>query len=391
MSASMTHKVYLDNAATSFPKAPGVGAAMADYIENVGSNVGRGGYAAAWDAAAVVLDTRERLCSLFHVTSPKNVIFTGGATAALNQLLKGLLRPGDTVCTSPLEHNAVLRPLHQLEQLGVRVEYLPCNGEGQLDLDAAERLITSEIRCVVLTHASNVSGGIFPIAEIGRICRARGVFFLVDAAQTAGVFPIDMAQMNIDGLAFPGHKGLLGPQGIGGMALSDALTEALTPLLSGGTGSMSESLDVPPFLPDRFEPGTLNLPGIYGLNAALRYLETSGPALQEREAKLTRHLLGRMLELEEDGARILGSRDPFALRAGLVSVDFTGFDNGEIAFLLESEYGIATRSGLHCAPLAHKALGSFPQGGVRFSVGPFTTFEDLDYVQGAVYQLLCRK
>ena len=385
------HKVYLDNAATSFPKAPGVGAAMADYIENVGSNVGRGGYAAAWDAASVVLDTRERLCALFHASGPKNVIFTGGATAALNQLLKGLLRPGDCVCVSPLEHNAVLRPLHQSEEAGVKVEYLPCNGEGTLDLAAAERLITPETRCVVLTHASNVSGGIFPIAEIGRICHERGVFFLVDAAQTAGVIPIDMARMHIDGLAFPGHKGLLGPQGIGGMVLSDALAKALAPLLSGGTGSMSESLEVPPFLPDRFEPGTLNLPGIYGLNAALRYLETEGPALRERESRLTRHFMGRMLELEEDGVRILGCRDPFTPRAGLVSVDFTGFDNGEMAFLLESEHGVATRSGLHCAPLAHKALDSFPQGAVRFSIGPFTTFEELDYVQGAVYQLLCRQ
>lgn len=387
----MTHNVYLDNAATSFPKAAGVGKAMAEYIENVGSNVGRGGYAAAWDAAAVVLDTRERLCALFHAVGPKNVIFTGGATAALNQLLKGLLRPGDTVCASSLEHNAVLRPLRQLEDTGVRVEYLPCNGEGQLDLAAAERLITPEVRCVVLTHASNVSGGIFPVAEIGRICRAHGVFFLVDAAQTAGVLPIDMTRMNIDGLAFPGHKGLLGPQGIGGMVISDTLAKNLVPLLSGGTGSMSESLEVPPFLPDRFEPGTLNLPGIYGLNAALRYLDAEGPALREHEARLTRHFMGRMLELEEDGARILGNPAPFVPRAGLVSVDFTGFDNGEIAFLLESEYGIATRSGLHCAPLAHKALGSFPQGAVRFSVGPFTTFEDIDYVQGAVYQLLCRK
>lgn len=382
--------VYLDHAATSFPKAPGLVAAMVNYIENVGSNVGRGGYAAAWDAAAVVLDTRERLCTLFHAPGPKNVIFTGGATAALNQLLKGLLLPDDTVCTSPMEHNAILRPLRQLEERGTGVTYLPCGDDGQLDLAAAERLITAETRCVVLTHASNVSGSIFPIAEIGRICRARGVFFLVDAAQTAGVIPIDMEQMCIDGLAFPGHKGLLGPQGIGGMALSDALAQALVPLLSGGTGSMSESLDVPPFLPDRFEPGTLNLPGIYGLNAALHHLEVHGPALREREARLTRHLVGRLLELEEDGVRILGSTDPFARRAGLVSVDFTGFDNGEMAFLLEREYGIATRSGLHCAPLAHKVLGSYPRGAVRFSVGPFTTFEDLDYTQGAVLELLSR-
>lgn len=386
----MTRKIYLDHAATSFPKAPGVGRAMCDYLEHVGVNVGRGGYAAAWDAAGVVLDTRERLCALFHAPGPKNVIFTGGCTAALNQLIKGLLRPGDRALTSPMEHNAVLRPLRQLEDAGVRVEYLPCDGEGRLDMDAAERLITRELRCVVLAHASNVSGGMAPIAEIGRICRERGVFFLVDTAQTAGLFPIDMEAMCIDSLAFPGHKGLLGPQGIGGMVITDCLAAAMTPLLAGGTGSLSEHLEMPPFLPDRFEAGTLNIPGIYGLNAALRHLDAEGDALRARTAQLTRHLLGRLLELEEDGVRILGSRDPFAPRAELVSVDFSGCDNGEIAFLLEEEYGIATRSGLHCAPLAHRALGSFPQGAVRFSVGPSTSFEDLDYTQGAVLEILAR-
>ena len=382
--------IYLDNAATSFPKAPGVGAAMSAYLEQVGANVGRGGYAAAWDAAGMVLDTRERLCTLFHGPDPRNIIFTAGATASLNQLLKGLLRPGDRILASPMEHNAVLRPLHQLEAQGVLVEYLPCGREGLPDLAQLTERITGDIRALVCSHASNVSGGIWPVARIGRVCRERGVFFLVDGAQTAGSLPIDMEAMCIDGLAFPGHKGLLGPQGIGGIVLTDALSEALLPLIAGGTGSMSEHLDMPPFLPDHLEAGTLNLPGIYGLNAALRYLEAEGEALHAHTARLTRHLMGRMLELREDGAVILGPQDPFAPRAGLVSVDFTGHDNGEMAFLLESEYGIATRTGLHCAPLAHKALGSFPQGAVRFSVGRATTFEDIDYVQGAVYELLAR-
>lgn len=382
--------VYMDSASTSFPKAPGVGKAMADYIDQVGGSAGRGAYAGATAAAGLALEARERLAALVNAPGTRNVVFTAGATASLNQLLKGLLRPGDRVITSPLEHNAVLRPLHQLEKRGVRVEYLPCDSTGRLNLETAEALITSSARAVVLTHASNVSGGVMPIAEIGQFCREKGVFFLVDSAQTAGVLSIDMEAMGIDGLALAGHKGLLGPQGIGALVVTDALAAALSPLIAGGTGSTSDSLDMPSFLPDRFEAGTLNLPGICALNAALKYLDAEGPALRVREAALTRHLVGRLAELEEDGVRILGSNDPFSPRAGVVSVDFTGRDNAEMAFLLEEEYGIATRCGLHCAGAAHRTLGSFPQGAVRFSLGPFITFEDIDYVQGAVYSLLSR-
>lgn len=381
--------VYMDNAATSFPKAPGVGKAMADYLEQGSFTVGRGGYAGAYDVAGTVLDTRERLCAMVNAPAPRNILFTAGATASLNQVLKGLLRPGDRVLTSPMEHNAVLRPLRQLEKTGVIVEYLPCGGDGVLDLSAAKERITPQIRAVVLTHASNLTGALMPVAQVGALCRAQGVFFLVDAAQTAGLHPIDMAAMGIDGLALPGHKGLLGPQGIGVLAVTTALSKALSPLVAGGTGSTSDSLDMPPFLPDRFEAGTLNLPGIYGLGAALRYLEEEGPALRERETRLTRHLLFRMLEFE-GSVRVLGPKDPFLPRAGVVSVDFTGRDNGELSFLLDQEFGIATRCGLHCAPMAHRTLGTFPQGAVRFSVGPFTSFEEIDYVQDAVYRLLSR-
>ena len=250
----------------------------------------------------------------------------------------------------------------------------------------AERL-TPGVRAVVLTHASNVSGTRFPIGAVGALCRARGIFFLVDAAQTLGVLPVDMGAMGIDGLAFPGHKGLLGPQGIGGVVVSDALASELEPLLAGGTGSQSESLDMPSFLPDRLEAGTLNLPGIFGLGATLDYLDREGEALRARERKLAGHLWARLMELEEDGLRVLGSDDPVN-RVGVVSVDFLCADNAEMTFRLEREYGIQTRCGLHCAPLAHKTLGTFPQGAVRFSVGPFTTFEELDYVHGAVYDLL---
>lgn len=380
--------VYLDNAATSFPKAPGVGAAMAGCVERVGGSLGRSGYQSALTAAEAVLDVRERLAGLVHAPAPENIILTPGATYSLNFLLKGLLRPGDRVLTSPMEHNSVLRPLRQLEGRGVKTAYLPCGEQGLLDLAAAETLILPGVRAVVLTHASNVSGGLMPIEAVGRLCRKNGVFFLVDAAQTLGHIGLDMETMCIDGLAFPGHKGLLGPQGIGGLALSGALANALEPLVSGGTGRALDSPDMPPFLPDRLEAGTLNVPGIYGLSAALEFLSREGAELRERVSRLTRHLLARLLEFSEDGLRIVGPEDFFAPRAGVVSVDFTGRDNGEAAFRLEREFGISVRSGLHCAPLAHKVLGTYPQGTVRFSVGAFTTFEDLDYVQGAISQLL---
>ena len=383
----MDKTIYLDNAATSFPKAPGVGKAMADYLEHVGCNIGRGGYQRAWDAAGGVLAVREKLCALVNGPDPRNVCFTPGATYGLNFLLHGLLRPGDKVLTSSMEHNAVLRPLEQLKSRGVEVEYLPCTDRGELLPDGLAERLTEDVRAVVLTHASNVSGTLFPIGQVGALCRERGIFFLVDGAQTLGAVPVDMAAMGIDGLAFPGHKGLLGPQGIGGLVVTDALAAELEPLVSGGTGSLSESLSMPPFLPDRLEPGTLNLPGIFGLGAALDYLAEQGEALRERERKLSRHLWYRMKELEEDGLRVLGTDDCFN-RAGVVSVDFLRTDNGEMAFRLEREYGVLTRVGLHCAPLAHRTLGTFPQGAVRFSVGPFTTFAEIDTAAGAVEALL---
>lgn len=381
-------RCYFDTAATSWPKAPGVGEAMADYLSQVGCNIGRGAYGTAYDAAGLVLDTREKLCKLFGGPAPQNVVFTPGCTHSLNAVLKGLLKPGDRVVTSTMEHNAVLRPLTQLEGVGVQVEYLPCNDRGELDLSSASDLLRPDTKLVVMTHASNLCGTILPVAEIGALCRARGIFFCVDAAQTAGILPIHMGDMGVDALAFPGHKGLLGPQGVGGLVLTDDLARALTPLVAGGTGSISDSLAMPDFLPDRFEPGTLNLPGIYGLHAALTWREAQdAQALRKRERRLTGHLIARLREYEEDGLRVLGTGDA-SKQVGVVSVDFLTMDNAEAAYRLDSAYGIQTRCGLHCAPLAHKTLGTFPKGTVRFSIGPFTTFEDIDYVQGAVGELL---
>ncbi|WP_418271365.1 aminotransferase class V-fold PLP-dependent enzyme [Intestinimonas sp.] len=380
----MKRTYQFDQAATSFPKAEGVAEAMMEYLTQVGGNVGRGAYPSACDAAEAVLEVRERLCTLLGGPAPQNVILTPGCTYSLNFVLKGLLRPGDRVAVSGLEHNAVLRPLRQMEARGVTVDCLPCRATGELDLAAAERRLTPDTRLVVLTHASNVCGTLLPVAEVGALCRERGIFLCVDAAQTAGSVPIHMEKMHIDALAFPGHKGLLGPQGIGGLIVTDALARALDPLVTGGTGSASDSPEMPELLPDRFEPGTLNLPGVYGLRAALRWLEGQDlEVLRRREIKLTGHLIARLREMEEDGLKIFGTLDA-ARQVGVVSVDFPGLDNAEAAFQLERDYGVLTRCGLHCAPLAHRTLGTFPAGTVRFSVGPFTRFEDVDYLQAAV-------
>ena len=380
-------KVYMDNGATSYPKAPGVGEAMADYIINVGCNIGRGGYEAAYDAASLALETREQVNRLVNGPGARNVIFTPGSTHSLNYLIKGLLKPGDRVVTSPMEHNGVLRPLTQLQAEGVEVDYFPCNDKGELLLDRVEEKLTEHTTAVILTHASNVCGTVMPIGAVGNLCAARNIPFLVDGSQTVGAVEIDMKAMHIDGLAFPGHKAVLGPQGIGLMVVTDELAHRLTPLVAGGTGSFSHELNMPDILPDRFEAGTLNLPGIYGLHAALSYLEKEGAALREKEHKVARHLWARMKELEEDGIRVVGT-DNLDMHTGVVSIHFLHADDGEMAFRLEQEYGIATRCGLHCAPTAHQTLGTFPQGTVRFSIGPFTTFEEVDYVQGAVEHLL---
>ena len=376
--------IYLDNASTTFPKPRAVADAMYGFLTQTGSNINRGCYQRAYRVEETVYETRQMLCELFGGEDCKNVVFTKNVTESLNVLLKGFLRPGDHVLVSAVEHNAVMRPLVQLERRGVSFSRVPCAEDGSLRVEALAGCLTPRTRAVVMTHASNVCGTLLPLGEVGEFCAAHGLRFFVDSAQTAGVWPIHMGDMHIDALAFPGHKGLLGPQGIGGLIVTDALARALDPLVTGGTGSASDSPEMPELLPDRFEPGTLNLPGVYGLRAALRWLEGQDlEVLRRREIKLTGHLIARLREMEEDGLKIFGTLDA-ARQVGVVSVDFPGLDNAEAAFQLERDYGVLTRCGLHCAPLAHRTLGTFPAGTVRFSVGPFTRFEDVDYLQAAV-------
>ena len=379
-------KIYLDNGSTSFPKAPGVGKAMADFIEKVGVNIGRGGYEEAYSAAEVVLDTREKLCRLFHFDQPENVIFQSGITAAMNVLLKGFLKPGDRVLTTSMEHNAVMRPLRQLEESGVEVVLIPCRGDGTLDFEALIDLATPGTRALVMTHASNMCGTVMPVKEVAEYCQTLGIWTIVDCAQTAGILSIDMEDWGVDAIAFAGHKGLLGPQGIGGFLITDDLAAEVDPLLSGGTGSISHLETVPEFLPDRFEPGTQNLPGIFGLHAALTYLEQTGiDAIREHEMACTARLLEGLSRLK--GIRIVG-RTQLTGRTAVVSVEFLHMDNADAAFLLEDKYGIMTRCGLHCAPRAHMTVGTFPQGTVRFAPGRETTVAEIDAAIAAVKEIL---
>lgn len=368
-------KIYLDNGSTSFPKAPGVGAAMGDFIEKVGVNIARGGYEEAYCAAERVLETREMLCRQFGFDKPENVIFQSGITAGLNLILKGFLRPGMRVITSSMEHNAVMRPLHQLGEAGVEVQVVPCEADGSLPLPRLEQaLAAKKTDLVVLTHGSNVCGTLLPIREAAALAHRYGAFFVVDAAQTGGVFPIEMKAWDIDAVAFAGHKGLLGPQGIGGFLITTEFSKQIEPLLAGGTGSRSHEESMPAFLPDRFEAGTQNLPGIMGLHAALSYLEQETLApIRAAKQQRTRELLEGFAAI--DGVRLVG-KPGLEGRTAVVSVDFKHIDNAEAAFLLESEYGIMTRCGLHCAPRAHQTLGTYPQGTVRFAPGHTTTAEE---------------
>jgi len=384
-------KIYLDQASTSFPKAPGTAEAMSRFITECGCNIARGGYAGAYSAEELVFDTRTLVKRLFGGGDEKNAVFTGNVTESLNILLKGFLRPGDHVLVSSMEHNAVMRPLVQLEKQGVRFTRVPCATDGSMDPADAEALIGPATKAVVMLHASNVCGTVLPVAEIGAICRTHGIRFILDAAQTAGVLPVGMDDTGADAIAFTGHKGLLGPQGTGGILIRDDLAAETEPLIAGGTGSISHTEEIPDFLPDRFEAGTLNLPGIAGLNAALSWL-ASRPAgsILAHELKLTERFLRKMEELEEEGhIRIIGKHD-IKDRTGVVSIVPLHRDPAEVGFLLDDRYGIATRVGLHCAPAAHRTLGTWPTGTVRFSFGIFNTEAETDEAAEAV-AALCRE
>lgn len=377
--------IYFDNGSTSFPKAPGVTDAMADYINNGAFNINRGNYEGAYDIEEMVLETRELLLDFFKAPKETHVVFTPGITYSLNYFIKGFLKKGDHVLISGMEHNAVVRPLVQLEKEGIRWEIINTGKNGIISLEDLRKKITPDTRAVIINHASNVCGAVQPISDIGKICREKGVVFAIDTAQSAGTIAIDMESDFVDFLAFTGHKGLLGPQGIGGFIVTESLAERIVPIIVGGTGSMSDKLIVPEFLPDRFESGTLNLPGIIGLRTAILHINDVGiKGIYQKKMELTDYFFNEVKNFKE--IKIIGDFKAND-RAAVVSLDFQGRDNAMIAFDLEQDYGIMTRVGFHCAPIAHKTLGTFPKGTVRFSFSKNNTIEEIDRCIKAFYEM----
>lgn len=378
--------IYLDNAATSFPKPEAVFAAVDRYLRTQAGSPGRSGHALSIGAARVVFDARAAVARLVGLADPLAVTFAKNATEALNLVLFGVLSPGDHVITSVMEHNSVLRPLRELERRGVGVTRLACAQDGTLDPDDVARAVRPSTRLVVLGHASNVVGTICPIAEVGRIAREHDLLFCVDAAQTAGAVPIDLDAMRIDLLAFTGHKSLLGPQGTGGLCVGPRARGRVRPLLLGGTGSASDSDVHPDFLPDAFEAGTLNGVGLAGLAAGIGWVESRGvAAVRAYEEALTARLIEVLLDTP--GVRVFGPGRADR-QAAVVSFSVDGLEASDVAVALEERAGICCRSGLHCAPLAHRQIGTFPTGTVRLSPGPFTREDDINRTIDALREVV---
>lgn len=376
--------IYLDNAATSFPKPPAVAESIVDFLERSAGNPGRSGHALAVAAQTVVAATRSQLAALFGVPDPARIVFALNATDALNMALWGLLQPGDRVVTTSIEHNAVARPLHAMAERGIEVTRVACAPDGTLDLDDLDRALRSgPVRLVAMCHASNVVGTILPVREAVQRAHEHGALFLLDAAQTAGVLSIDAREMGLDLLAFPGHKALLGPTGTGGLYVAPGVR--LSPLRQGGTGTRSEEERQPEELPAALEAGTVNTVGIAGLGAALRYLQQRGQqAIRAHEVALTTRLIEGLMDIP--GLRIHGTGDA-ERQVATVSLSLESWEPVDVAAVLDSSFGIAVRSGLHCAPLAHRTLGTFPRGTVRLSAGCFTTDDDVDQALAALRKL----
>ncbi len=375
--------IYLDNSATSWPKPSRVKEAMIKFIEEVGANPGRSGHLLSIEAARIIYETREALSNLFHVKDPLRIVFTLNVTESLNLALKGLLKPGDHVVTSSMEHNSVMRPLRDLEKKGIEVSIIPCSSEGKLDPQELEKRIQSNTRMIVLNHASNVTGTLLPIKEAGLISRKYNLLFLVDAAQTAGAYPIDMERDEIDLLAFTGHKSLYGPQGTGGLVIGERVKEKeMIPLKQGGTGSRSEFEEQPDFLPDRFESGTPNGVGLAGLLAGVQFvLEKGVEQIHQQEIGLTQKLIKGLKEIPQ--VKLYGP-EKGEQKIATLSFNIANFSPSDVALRLEREFGILCRPGLHCAPAAHRTIGTFPDGTVRFGLGAFNTEGEIEAVIHAV-------
>ncbi|MEK7395783.1 MAG: aminotransferase class V-fold PLP-dependent enzyme [Candidatus Poribacteria bacterium] len=375
--------IYLDNAATSRPKPPEVLQAMNDYMINVCANSGRSGHRLAIEASRIVYNAREELAKLFNIGDPLQIVWTLNATEGINTALQGILHPGDHVITSGMEHNSVLRPLRALENLGVDVTVVQCSQQGFLDPSDVKSAINKNTKMIVLNHASNVTGSIQPAEDIGRIAIEHELIFMLDAAQTTGAYPIDAQNLNIDLLAFSGHKSLYGPVGTGGLYIREGID--LNPLKYGGTGSRSDEEYQPDFMPDKFESGTLNIVGIAGLGAGVKFVLSEGvDNIRKKERELTQRLIDGLIAIQK--VTVYGDFNA-KNQVGVVSFNVDGLSPSEVSLYLEEEFNILCRSGLHCSPSAHKTIGTFPDGTIRLSLGIFNTENDVDVVVNAVRKI----
>lgn len=381
--------LYFDNAATSWPKPEATVRAVDSCLREMGGSPGRSGHSLSIDAGRVIFNAREALAGLLGIDDPLRIVLTKNATEALNIAVVGLLKPGDHVITSSMEHNSVMRPLRAMEANGVELTVIPCSAAGELDPGAVVLAIKKNTKAIFLTHASNVTGTIIPVADIGRIAREHGLVFCVDAAQTAGALPIDIGAMDIDLLAFTGHKSLFGPQGTGGLYIRKDLEQFISPLMRGGTGSRSEYEEQPNFMPDKFESGTPNTSGYAGLTAGIDFILSQGlNTINAYEKSLTKLFLQGIGAV--DKVTIYGRKDA-SRRIAVVSFNIQGIDPAKAALELDERFGIMSRSGIHCAPSAHKTIGTFPVGTVRFSFSYFNTVEEINQAVDAVRSLANQK
>jgi len=383
----VTERIYLDNAATSWPKPETVYVAVDQYLRHCGAPAGRSAYRDAVEAGRLVEGTRKKVADLIGAPDPKQVIFTANGTDSLNLALHGLLQESQHVITSECEHNSVLRPLRQLEQMRhISITRVACDRAGLINPDDVENAIRTDTKLIVLIHASNVTGAVQPLEDVGKIARRHGVCFLVDAAQSVGHVPVSVTDLAADMLAAPGHKGLLGPLGTGVLYLAPGTDRRLLPLRQGGTGTQSESDEQPTALPDKFESGNHNVPGIAGLGAGIAHLSERGiNSIRDEERELTAMLLDGFRAIR--GVTLYGPADADR-QLGVVSISIDGYDPQEVATMLDTAYSIQVRSGLHCAPRMHKSLGTDALGGtLRFSLGSFSTQEQIEATIRAVEEI----
>lgn len=374
--------IYFDNAATTMHKPDCVAQAVTDAMGSLG-NAGRGIHSSALSASRIIYDTRAALAQLFGAETPERIAFTANSTESLNIAIKGVLNPGDHVITTALEHNSVLRPLYEMEDFGVELTILPADPMGNIRYEDFEKEIRCNTKAIVTTHGSNLTGNLLDISRIGEIASRHGLIYIVDGSQTSGVFDIDVQKMHIDILCFTGHKGLLGPQGTGGIYVREGV--AIRPLLSGGSGVQTYLRSHPPQMPTLLEAGTLNGHGIAGLGAAIRYLRETGlDTIRAKEQELMIAFYEAVREIP--GITVYGDFST-KKRCAIVSLNVRNYDSGEVSDALWAEYGIATRPGAHCAPLMHKALGTAEQGAVRFSFSHYNTKEEIKIAVAALWEL----